>query len=310
MKPIGGYFGLECGNTPMYYSDGIYLNNCRNAIRYFIKAFGIRQIHIPFYTCHVVEEAIAQEKCKVLKYHLDKNLMPLGQFPKNDFIIYNNYFGVLGKNIDELTTVYPNLIIDNAQAFYSTPECRAAVYSPRKFFGLPDGGILRGNDIPDLHLEIGQSINVTSHLLKRIEFGAQAGYPDFITNDSELDKYPIQTMSRLTQALMGNINYEGIKSKRLDNFNYLRNHLNSDFPIAMSCDDVPLVYPFMIENGSEIREALINKNIFCARYWPNVMDTCSTNSLEYGFARNIIALPIDQRYGEEDMNRIIDVING
>ena len=238
MKAIGGYFELECGKTPLYHGEGVNLNNCRNAIRYIIRALGIRRIHLPFYTCHVVAEAIAQEGCEIHRYSLDRDMMPTINFPKDDFIIYNNYFGVLGKNVETLSKIYPNLIVDNAQAFYSRPECRAAVYSPRKFFGLPDGGILIGRDIPKLELEQGTSIGQTSHLLKRLEFGAQSGYPDFVTNDKRLDDYPIQSMSNLTLALMGNIDYEAAKQRRLENFRYLSQHLNTDFPIAMSSDDV------------------------------------------------------------------------
>lgn len=309
MKSIGGYFELVCDKKPLYYQDGIYLNICRNALRYIIRALGIKRIHIPFFTCHVVDEAIQSEGCKILKYNLDKNLLPEQDFPREDFIVYNNYFGVLGQNVETLSQIYPNLIVDNAQAFYSKPNCRAVIYSPRKFFGLPDGGILRGKDIPLLNLQIGTSTSVISHLLKRLESGAEAGYKDFVINDSKLDNYPVQSMSELTRALMGNIDYEGAKEKRLSNFAFLRQHLKTDFPILMSMDDVPLVYPLLIENGSELRNKLISNKIFCARYWPNVLDNCKDQSLEYHLAKNIVSLPIDQRYGEGDMSRIISIIN-
>ena len=309
MKSIGGYFELVCDTKPLYYQDGIYLNICRNALRYVIRALGIKKIHVPFFTCHVVDEAIQSEGCEILKYNLDKNLLPEQDFPREDFIVYNNYFGVLGQNVETLSQIYPNLIVDNAQAFYSKPNCRAVIYSPRKFFGLPDGGILRGKDIPLLNLQIGTSTSVISHLLKRLESGAEAGYKDFVINDSKLDNYPVQSMSELTRALMGNIDYEGAKEKRLSNFTFLKQHLKTDFPILMSMDDVPLVYPLLIENGSELRSRLIGNKIFCARYWPKVLEYCDTNSIEYRLAKNVVSLPIDQRYGFEEMKHIISVIN-
>lgn len=309
MKAIGGYFELECGKTPLYHGEGVNLNNCRNAIRYIIRALGIRRIHLPFYTCHVVAEAIAQEGCEIHRYSLDRDMMPTINFPKDDFIIYNNYFGVLGKNVETLSKIYPNLIVDNAQAFYSRPECRAAVYSPRKFFGLPDGGILIGRDIPKLELEQGTSIGQISHLLKRLEFGAQSGYPDFVTNDKRLDDYPLQSMSNLTLALMGNINYEEAKQRRLENFRYLTDHLNTDFPIAMSSDDVPLVFPYLKDGGSVLRDYLISTNIFCAKYWPNVLEETSSDSIEHCLASNVISLPIDQRYSEQDMIIILKIMS-
>ena len=89
MKPIGGYFEIECGKIPPYYTDGIYLNSCRNGIKYLIRTLGISEIHVPYYTCDVVFQAILQEGCKMKKYHLDENLMPAREFKTCDFIIYN-----------------------------------------------------------------------------------------------------------------------------------------------------------------------------------------------------------------------------
>lgn len=309
MKAIGGYFELECGNAPVYHSGGIYLNICRSGFRYLIRSLGIKEIYVPIFTCHVVYEAIQQEACNVIPYKLDSKLMPSKPFPKAAFIIYNNYFGVLGKNVEYLSSIYPNLIVDNAQAFYSTQQCRAAVYSPRKFFGLPDGGILTGKDIPEIQLEVGHSFEVTSHLLKRHDYGAQSAYEDFCANDEALEKYPVERMSRLTMALMGNIDYDGAKQKRLGNFRYLHDNLESSFPFNMASDDVPLVYPILIDNGSELRDRLIQNGVFCARYWPNVLAETKEPEIEYRLATNIVSLPIDQRYDQEDMNRIIEIIH-
>lgn len=308
MKSIGGYFELECGQSPLYYKDGIYLNLCRSALRYFIRALGIKKMHIPYYTCPVVETAILKEGCEVSKYTLTKDLLPETDIPTNDFILYNNYFGVLGKNVEALSSLYPNLIVDNAQAFFSSPRVRASIYSPRKFFGLPDGGILRGKDIPGIRLDKGISIDTISHLIKRIELGAENGYADFVKNDSVLDEYVPEMMSNLTRDLMGNIDYENVKEKRLKNFEYLRSHLDTNFPISLSKDDVPLVFPLYLEHGEKVRELLIDKHIYCAKYWPNVENEVLKSGIEYSLIKNIIAIPIDQRYDISDMDYILGAL--
>lgn len=309
MKAIGGYFELECGHTPLYHQEGIYLNICRSGLRYLIRTLGIKHMHVPIYTCHVVKGTICQEGCEVINYHLTEDLMPAIDFPKDDYIVYNNYFGCLGNNVEELAKRYPNLIVDNAQAFYATPKGRADIYSPRKFFGLPDSGILKGRDIPHLDLPQGHSIYVCSHLLRRLDFDAQAGYKEFARNDEALEQYPLERISPLTLALMGNINYEEAKQKRMVNFNYLHQHLQSSFPFAMTEDDVPMVYPLYLENGDEVRTKLIQNQIFVARYWPNVLNDAKPTDLEFSLTMNILPLPIDQRYGTEDMSRIISIIN-
>lgn len=307
-KSIGGYFELECGQNPLFHTDGIYLNICRSGFRYLIRALDIKTIHVPIFTCNVVYDAIKQEGCEIIPYHLNENLMPAESFNPTAYIIYNNYFGVLGKNVEKLAEQYPNLVVDNAQSFYSKPKGRAAVYSPRKFFGLPDSGILYGRDLPKLDLTRGHSIDVSSHLLRRLDYDAQTGYEEFARNDKALEQYPLEYISPLTLALMGNIEYERIKQKRLESFNYLHERLNSKFPFAISEDDVPMVYPYYTESGSDLRSKLIANKVFVARYWPNVLDWVKTDDLEYTLTTNIIPLPIDQRYGREDMDRIIALI--
>lgn len=304
-RPIGGYIELECGHNPLYHK-GIYLNSGRNALRYIIRRLGIHKLFVPYYTCPVVNRAIEVEGCQVEQYTLDKTFMPERDLKKTDFIVYNNYFGVCGGKVRELAEQYPNLIVDNSQAFFSHQIGRAAFYSPRKFFGLPDGGIALFAD-KELNsrteeFEFDQSMDRMSHLLKRIEFGAQVGYVDFQQANKQLVDQPIRKMSLLTSSLMGNIEYAYVASKRDNNFKILDNRLKSRFPFSCSQDDVPMVYPYVTDDG-QLRKKLISNEVFVATYWPGIR-------LGLELASQIIPLPVDQRYELYDMNRILGLING
>ena len=68
-----------------------------------------------------------------------------------------------------------------------------------------------------------------------------------------------------------------------------------------------MVYPYYTSDNT-LKAKLISSKIFVATYWPNVFEWCKSDSLEYNFGEQIIAIPIDQRYGIEDMNRIIKEI--
>lgn len=59
----------------------------------------------------------------------------------------------------------------------------------------------------------------------------------------------------------------------------------------------------------DIRKKLIANKIFVATYWPNVFSWTVADSVEHGFADYLIPLPIDQRYGEDDIERILKIIN-
>lgn len=68
-----------------------------------------------------------------------------------------------------------------------------------------------------------------------------------------------------------------------------------------------MVYPYLT-NDVTLRKRLIANKIYVATYWPNVFDWCNESDVEYQMAKNIIPLPIDQRYGVADMDIIVNTI--
>ena len=140
MKEIGGYFELDPGGGNVPLPDGVLLNSGRNALRHIVRQLKIKSIWVPNYTCPVVWDALKAEQCELRFYSVGEDILPAEKFPHDDFILYTNYFGCCGKNVDMLAAEYPNLIVDCAQAYHAQPKGRASFYSPRKFFGVADGG--------------------------------------------------------------------------------------------------------------------------------------------------------------------------
>ena len=73
-------------------------------------------------------------------------------------------------------------------------------------------------------------------------------------------------------------------------------------------EEVPMIYPFETEQGQNLRKKLIANKVFVAKYWPNVDEWAGEEAMETWIANHILPLPIDQRYDEEDMKRIVDLI--
>ena len=118
-------------------------------------------------------------------------------------------------------------------------------------------------------------------------------------------------MSELTKDALQHIDYEKIKQQRIRNWNTLNDALVSTNLIQspLTSDfECPMVYPYMVENGLELRKKLISEKIFVAKYWPNVIPYDGFE-FEANLADKVVCLPLDQRYNKEDMNRIIEIIN-
>ena len=161
----------------------------------------------------------------------------------------------------------------------------------------------------DQELEQDLSFERMSSLTKRIDLGAEAGYYDFRETSHNLIGQPIKRMSKLTQRLMQGIDYEQIAQKRRANYQQLHSALGkcNTFCLPLEEETVPMVYPYLALFKS-FRERLIENKVFVARYWPNVLDWTTEDDVEYFLAYQMQPLPIDQRYGEDDMKRIIEII--
>ncbi len=310
-QEIGGYFSLDLHVYPLRHPDGVYLNSGRNALRYCIRACALQAVQVPFYTCPDVWRALSAEGCKCIPYEIDDAMMPMGVTTSLP-ILYTNYFGVCTENIHRLLNNFPLVIVDNAQAFFCDPAGSASFYSPRKFFGLPDGGIAVTGPRLSENFSIALSWEHCSHLLRRIDSGASAAYADFRKNEERISRQPIQYMSQCSYALLQNIDADAVIKRRNQNFSFLHKCLcaTNAFAMQISETDVPMVYPYRTSH-KKLRKKMLNNSIFVARYWPAANDSyCMTSRRAQTFADEILPLPIDQRYDERDMQRILEVIFG
>lgn len=314
MKVIGGYFELELSICQEYHQNAICLNTARNAFEYILLANNYSKVYLPFFTCDVLLEPLQKHKIAYEFYNIDNQFEPLFDYDKvqlDEVFLYTNYFGLKDVFIEKLTTQFKRIIIDNAQSFFSMPiRGIDTFYSPRKFFGVPDGAYLFTDNLLDFKLGKDVSINRFSHLLKRIDVSAEYGYSDFVENDESLKSQSILEMSNLTRTLLNAIDYKSIANKRKINFSYLHKKLKTINKLELKINDnqVPMAYPFWSDN-LDLKRILQESKIYCATYWPNVKDWVVLKSLEYQLVNEVVYLPLDQRYNEYDMQLIIEIIN-
>lgn len=308
-RAIGGYFELELPKGPgLYYPDALKYQSARAAFVALLQYRKPRCVWMPYYVCNSMLAPMAYLGIDVKFYSINLNFEISSQVDlrSNDLLLYVNYFGVCSSYEDELLSKYGNerIVFDHSQAFFSQPkECLATLYSPRKFFGVPDGGLL----VTNLRLEEPEEIDMSSiyrteHLMKRLAGEPEDGYSSYQEAEKSLDELSPKRMSLLTQRLLESIDYSSVLQRRNKNFNKLQDSLCGSNKLGVSAadNDGPMLYPYVPDStSSKVKSELINLRCYVASYWPECTER--GGEVERFLAKNLLALPCDQRLGDSDI---------
>lgn len=261
------------------------LNSARNCLRYVIKAFNIKEIHIPYYLCPAIRLSLSKEKCKVNFYHLDENFYPTSTFKEDDYILYPNYFGICSQNANKLSKIYKNLIVDNAHLYTNEQYGIAGFNSLRKIFPtLRNGAFLYTNKAIDIDFPIDEYM-YDSKLLN---------YEQICRNEDMIDFEDIKKMSLCTENLLNSISIENIKNLRHNQFFEFHNKYGTSnlLKIELVKNEIPFLYPILfekIEEAETIVFELKKQGKIIYRYWHNL--PCSF--IEKDFYEKLVAIPLD-----------------
>lgn len=314
---IGGYFELELpAARPILHGHLQRFQSARAAFYALLQAGRPTKVWMPRLICNAMLTPLKAANVEygyydlTHEFDLDSDLL-LGP---NEWLLYVNYYGLCEANVKSLLTRFPadKVVLDYSQAFFLPPnkEALATIYSPRKLFGLPDGGLLHSK----IRVESPKERDQTSerrmeHLITRLGLGPEPGLSARTIAEASLEDLTPKSMSHLTEAIFASIDFEYVASKRKQNYGILRDLIGRE---AIKLDDaysglVPLAYPYRAKNKG-LREHLLRHRIFTATYWRDAADKLTADQFE-NLVELVIPLPIDQRYGEADMIRIADTVS-
>lgn len=309
MKEIGGYIEFEHYCRRQFHENAIKLNSSRSCLVYLAIAYNIKKIYIPYFLCDSIWKICKKHDIVYEFYHIDKDFQPKipdADFSKDWLYVVNYYGQFSNEKIVELSRIVPHLIIDNVQAFFQKPVSHImTIYGCRKFFGVADGAYLYSDVVLNSDLEKDMSCSRMEFLLGRFEKSASEFYAQYAANNERFEHEPIKQMSALTENIMRSLDYRHIETVRTENFIYLNEQLWKANRLKPCIANGAFAYPLLIENGAEIRKSLQQKKIYIPTLWPNVVNEMPEGSLEYQLAKDILPLPCDQRYDNQDMRYIV-----
>lgn len=317
---IGSFIEMQFPKGKEYYNQSVdiaRLNTGRSAIWHAFRVSGVKAIWIPYYQCDTVRELLLKHSAKVKFYHTDNDWNPTDLDAKKDeAVLFVNYYGIMShKRMSELASLSEHPIIDNCQGFFCEPVAGALnIYSCRKFVGVPDGSYVIGKGA---HKYVGEytqcySSDTAAFLLMRIEYGCEGkGYEARHINEQRIDTEDIMKMSKLTRTILDGTDYEQIKQKRRDNFDYMHNRLGGINKINpkqyYNETTIPMVYPLVVEDDGLIQR-LFKARHFQGHWWSYICDEQPKGSFEHWISRYVIPITIDQRYGTTELDYLIKII--
>lgn len=316
MKEMGGYLPLELCRGKEHYQfekDKMLRVNCgRAAIHAALIQFRPKRVILPYFICPTVKSLVKEAGIPFSEYSIGEDFFPKDiQCNEDDCVVLVNYFGLVNRKELALKLAgETRVLLDNTQAFYAEPIFHPNilnVYSCRKFFGVSDGGYLIGEHLQQIDLQPSESWRDSLFLTKSLELGTNAAY--ILKKECEERLGTMYTqMSALTKGIMDGIDYLDVAKRRRENFKTLNGLMGrfNELQWDLEPSSVPYMYPFMIRR--EIREELLLSKIYIPILWKE--SACGRNSyiIENNFSRWIYHLPIDQRYTDEDMQYLANVI--
>lgn len=138
---------------------------------------------------------------------------------------------------------------------------------------------------------------------------------EFLQIYSEANEWLAENYSGLdiddySRNYLAHVDFTSHREQRVRNAQVLYEGLNGNpdiqFMFPINKMDCPLFVPVLIRNGKrdQVRKKLIDREIYCPVHWPHPDDICESNLYDME-----LSLICDHRYSEEDMKRIVEVLN-
>ena len=124
------------------------------------------------------------------------------------------------------------------------------------------------------------------------------------------NNYSNLSIDKFSKQFLLNADYQTHRKKRIKNaqtlYQGLKNNSNIEFLYPIEWMDCPLFVPIIIQEGKRdmLRKKLVQNNIYCPIHWPKPNADCKSNLYDIE-----LSLICDQRYTENDMQRIVEVLN-
>ncbi len=301
-----------------------------------------KTVLIPAYTCQTVITPFEEAGWTCLFFNIHKNLrIDIDHLNRQIeshhpiLLIVHPYFG-MDLDEDEAKTIQyirkrgVKVVIDLTQCIFSEQKYPYADYivgSYRKWFAIPDGGFLTVNSYngicqPTEENEPFVTRQVDAMYLRGLYF--QNGDYKIKQISIRLSKAADQVaekdiaphrMSTLSCQLLEQEDRQANQLRRTNNFTCLFDNIRKSEKYEFVCKEkktvttAPLYFTIYVQDRQALQRQLAQDYIYAPVIWPVEDERVLINDEVKYIYDHLLAIPCDQRYDENDMKRVVDIIN-
>ena len=307
--------------------------------------YKINSFLLPNYLCGSIYKPFLEMNSKVEFYNIDQDLRIdvtdlKKKLKRSEALYVLNFFNVRepASTQEFLRNLKDEMIVieDRTHTFFNDEKGLGhfQLASLRKWMGIPSGAaigvedkdnraqlekkLVPFNSYPLIEKRLYGSILKGQYLqeggddsLKEIYLNSFAEAGEAV----EKQVIPLERIDPLSEMIFGTHDVEEMKRKRRGNYNLLYQSLSTVFGPdnvvsgRLKPSDTPLGFVVYVEQRDQLKKELVKNKIYPPVHWP-VPDVISKLDMKNpsDISNKILTIPCDQRYSEEDMKRIIEVI--
>lgn len=324
-------------------SNVVYLDGGQSAIEYIVRRLNAQDgevVLMPSYLCPEILNKFKLKKIQVEFYSINIDLSIDIESLKEKIekfnvkaVLFIDYFGFFHSNetikfLTELKNKNIILIEDAVQVLWFKKQDNFigdfVFNSYRKIFPV-DGSL-----VIDYKAEAKNILDEKEDKYKKVIHEARMLKTEYIngnntvSEDDFLKKFELAekmyyekkdagVMLLNSRNYLNKMDFDRIKEKRILNYNYLNKYFKKHKTVerVFEIDDlngvVPLFFPIVLKNRDCIRSELRKRNIYCPVHWDITKETKLENfKASQNLSKNMLSLPIDWRYEEDDMDVLIE----
>lgn len=229
-----------------------------------------------------------------------------------DILLWCNYFGYQNEMPDFDGVIIEDITHSLLSAIPSHPRADYLVASLRKWEPINCGGYcsvqVNGTEPPEEFVNLKTAaMELKTEYLEELAAEKKEQFLQMFADSNHwlAENYSGFLIDSFSHNYLDRVDVERQRKIRKENaralYEGLKNKVQFMFPIEdMDC---PLFVPIILPNRNEVRAYLTKNEIYCPVHWPK------PEGVKSNIYDQELSLICDQRYGIEDMNRIITVLS-